>query len=24
VIAMSDDVRALVDKRWAEYGIPGR
>ena len=24
VIAMSDDVRALVEKRWAEYGIPGR
>jgi 4-hydroxy-3-polyprenylbenzoate decarboxylase len=22
VIAMSDDVRALVDRRWDEYGIP--
>jgi hypothetical protein len=24
VIRMSDEVRALVDSRWAEYGIPVR
>ena len=23
-IRMSDDVRVLVDHRWAEYGIPER
>jgi 4-hydroxy-3-polyprenylbenzoate decarboxylase len=23
VIRMSDEVRALVDRRWAEYGIRG-
>ena len=22
-IEMSDEIRALVDRRWAEYGIPG-